>query len=485
MSESLLLPVILSGGAGTRLWPVSRETRPKPFIRLPDGQSLLQKTLLRAAALPEVTTILTVTNRDLYFQTKDEYEEALAARPTHRSGPPHTPFLLEPIGRNTAPAAALAALYARHHHGPETVLLLMPADHLIANSEAFTHTVTLAAQLARQNHLVTFGVTPTAPETGFGYIEAAQPLPGHPHAHAVARFVEKPDAARAAHYLAAGNYYWNAGIFVFTAEALLNALHTHAPELLTAAEAIWAQTDPTATPVELPRAPFAQLSDISLDYAVMEHAQNLAVIPCDLGWNDIGSWNALAQLAPPDENGNRTLGEALLYDTRNTFIQSEHHLVAAVGVENLIIVDTPDATLVAHQDHTQAVKHLVTHLKNRGHDAYRYHRTVFRPWGSYTVLEEGPRFKIKRIEVKPGASLSLQMHHHRSEHWIVVSGVARIINGESERLIHTNQSTFIPAGCKHRLENPGKIPLILIEVQTGEYLGEDDIVRFADEYGRQ
>lgn len=325
-----------------------------------------------------------------------------------------------------------------------------------------------------------------APETGFGYIEAGDSLPVHDGAgKVVLRFVEKPDASRAAEYLAAGRYYWNAGMFCFTAEALLTAMETTCPELLAAARTVWAQSEKTANPVELPKTPFRELPDISIDYALMEKAANVAVVPCDLGWSDIGSWNALAILAQADEAGNRSIGETVLLDCHNIFVQSEAHLVAAVGVEDLIIVDTPDATLVAHKKKAQEVKRIVQYLKYRNHHVYRVHRTVFRPWGSYTVLEEGPRFKIKRIEVKPGASLSLQLHHHRSEHWVVVTGMAKVINGTQEFFVRPNESTYIPAGQLHRLMNPGTIPLIMIEVQCGEYLGEDDIVRIEDQYGRK
>jgi mannose-1-phosphate guanylyltransferase len=472
-APSRLLPIILSGGAGTRLWPVSREAHPKPFIRLADGQSLLQKTFLRAAGLPGVEEVVTVTSRDYYFQTKDEYQATAASVATT--------FLLEPCSRNTAPAIALAALYAQATHGPETTLLILPADHLIRDLDAFAAAVDAAAELAAEGRLVTFGIEPTAPETGFGYIEAGEKIGA---GRTALRFVEKPDAARAAEYLAAGNFYWNSGMFCFRADALLAAMETTCPDVLAAARACWSATDATARPIEFPREAFAAQPDISIDYAVMEKAAHVAVVPCNLGWSDIGSWNALCALAPADESGNRTLGEALLIDSRNTFVQSEHHLVAALGVEDLVIVDTPDATLVAHKDKTQDVKAIVQRLKAQGHEAYRLHRTVFRPWGSYTVLEEGPRFKIKRIEVKPGASLSLQMHYHRAEHWVVVAGMARVTNGEKDLLINTNESTFIPAGCKHRLENPGKVPLAIIEVQVGDYVGEDDIVRFEDHYGR-
>ncbi|MEJ5270317.1 MAG: mannose-1-phosphate guanylyltransferase/mannose-6-phosphate isomerase [Hydrogenophilus sp.] len=472
----MLLPVILSGGAGTRLWPVSREAHPKPFIRLPDGQSLLQKTALRAAGLEGVAEFLTVTHRDYYFQTKDEYG---AVGLHHRSR-----FLLEPVSRNTAPAIALAALHA-YAIDPETTLLVLPADHLIANEKAFRRAVTEAVKVAKKGYLVTFGITPTAPETGYGYIETGAPLsPEQLGASWVARFIEKPDGERAKAFLAAGNFYWNAGMFCFTAATLLQTMESASPDLLAGVQACWERRDPVEMPIELPRQAFETLPNISFDYAVMERAQNVAVVPCDFEWSDIGSWDALARLLPSDADGNRYRGEVELIDSRNTFVHSEHHLIAAIGVEDLIIVDTPDATLVAHRGKAQEVRRVVELLKKRNHAASRFHRTVHRPWGCYTVLEEGERFKIKRIEVKPGASLSLQMHHHRSEHWVVVSGTARITNGQEETLLQPNQSTYIPAGQKHRLENPGKIPCVLIEVQCGEYLGEDDIVRFADRYGR-
>jgi mannose-1-phosphate guanylyltransferase/mannose-6-phosphate isomerase len=472
-----LLPVILSGGAGTRLWPVSREAHPKPFIRLPDGQSLLQKTFLRAAALDEVSEILTVTNRDYYFATKDEYPASANI---------NTTFLLEPCGRNTMPAVALAALQIEATHGPEACLLVLPADHLIADHSAFAAAVATAVELASAGQLVTFGIEPTAPETGFGYIEAGAAIPTKVGAGKMARrFVEKPDAARAAEYLAAGNYYWNAGMFCFRADVLLTAMDIVCPDVLAAARDCWKAIDSRAAPIEFPREAFATQPDISIDYALMEKAANVAVVPCAIGWSDIGSWNALGELVAADAAGNRILGEAVMVGSQNNYVQTEHHLVAAVGVEDLIIVDTQDAVLVAHKDHTQDVKQVVTRLKQSGHETYRLHRTVSRPWGTYTVLEEGPRFKLKRIEVKPGASLSLQMHHHRSEHWIVVSGMAKVTNGERELFVNSNESTYIPAGHRHRLENPGLLDLVMIEVQSGEYLGEDDIVRFDDQYGRR
>ncbi|MBP9800237.1 MAG: mannose-1-phosphate guanylyltransferase/mannose-6-phosphate isomerase [Sterolibacterium sp.] len=479
----MIVPVILSGGAGSRLWPVSREGHPKPFIRLADGESLLLKTYRRAAIVATHGDIITVTNRDYYFQSKDEFNSG-------RFSEQRTRYLLEPFGRNTAPAIAVAALHLREHYGDTAIMMVMAADHLIRNETAFAEAVRHAAQLAAAGHMVTFGIPPTAAETGFGYIEQGDAVQGHEDGAAahVRRFVEKPDAATAAQYLASGRYLWNSGMFCFQVGTVLAELQQHAPEVLATV-----QTCLTTSPVEeanhgqlleLDAAHFSSVPDISIDHAVMERSGRVVVLPAPFDWNDIGSWEALRQLVEPDEQGNRALGDALFVDCRNTFLQSEGRLLAAVGVQDLILVETADAVLAVHPDRVQEVRQIVQKLKQRGHESYKLHRTVARPWGTYTVLEEGRRFKIKRIVVKPGASLSLQLHHHRSEHWIVVQGMARVLNGDEERYVNTDESTYIPAGHRHRLENPGVLDLVMIEVQSGEYLGEDDIVRFADQYGR-
>ncbi len=468
-----LIPTILCGGAGSRLWPVSRELHPKPFIRLADGQSLLQKAFLRGALLPGVQEILTVTNRELLFKTQDEFREINTAALA-------TSFILEPFGRNTAAAIAAAALRVAQMHGQDAVMLVLAADHLIADQPAFEQAVTQAAALAASGKLVTFGIQPDAPETGYGYLEA--------EGNSVLRFVEKPSLEKAQDYLDSGRYLWNSGMFCFTAGAMLQQLEQHCPQILAATRACIEQSRSAQgagfTQLELDPKTFAKVPDNSIDYAVMEKSNQVAVVPCSIGWSDIGSWTALGDLAEPDHDGNRLQGDTFLYSTRNCTIQSDHRLVGTVGIDNLIIIDTPDAVLVASKSRAQDVKHIYAGLKAKGHAAYKLHRTVHRPWGTYTVLEEGQGFKIKRIEVKPGASLSLQMHHHRSEHWIVVSGMARVVNGERELFVNTNESTYIPAGHKHRLENPGLLSLVMIEVQSGGYLGEDDIVRFEDNYGR-
>ncbi|KVS42255.1 mannose-1-phosphate guanylyltransferase/mannose-6-phosphate isomerase [Burkholderia ubonensis] len=468
-----LLPVIMCGGAGSRLWPVSREAHPKPFIRLADGESLLQKAFLRAAALDGVDEILTVTNRDLFFKTEDEFREVNRRQLA-------TSFILEPFGRNTAPAVAAAAIHVARAHGEQTVMLVLAADHVITQFDSFTDAVRRAEALAQQGKVVTFGVRPDVPETAYGYIEA--------NGETVLRFVEKPKVEQAQAYLESGRFLWNSGIFCFTAGTMLKEMAEHCPDVLDTVRACLDQspssTSPRGAQIRLEPGSFGAVPDISVDYAVMEKCRHVAVVPCDIGWSDVGSWASLSELSAPDDHGNRVEGEALLVDVENTFVHSDSRLVGAVGVRNLLVIDTPDALLVADRDRAQDVKHLYAELKARGHEAYKVHRTVHRPWGTYTVLEEGPRFKIKRIEVKPGASLSLQMHHHRSEHWVVVSGMAKVINGESEFFVSTNQSTYIPAGHKHRLENPGVVELVMIEVQSGEYLGEDDIVRFEDNYGR-
>jgi mannose-1-phosphate guanylyltransferase / mannose-6-phosphate isomerase len=471
--SSRLVPVILCGGAGSRLWPLSREQHPKPFIRLPDGQSLLQKAFLRAAELDGVTQVIIVTNRDLVFKIEVEIAEV-----NSRNHP--ISLILEPFGRNTAAAVASAALLAAESD-PETALLILAADHLIEDADAFSTAVIQAHEMADEGKLVTFGITPSEPETGYGYIEH--------EGETVVRFVEKPDLERAQAFLASGRFLWNSGMFCFRARTILEEFELHAPAILEAVQAT-IQHSHTARgedffQCDLEPSQFNAVPEDSFDYAIMERTRHAAVVPCDVGWSDIGSWRSLGVVGDHDENGNRLEGEVILHDVKGCFIRADERLIGAVGIENIIVVDTADALLVAHKDHSQNVKHLYTRLKAKGHEAHRFHQTVHRPWGTYTVLENGDGFKIKRIVVKPGASLSLQMHHHRSEHWIVVSGAATIVNGEEEIFLSTNQSTYIPAGHKHRMINPGKIDLVLIEVQSGQYLGEDDIVRFDDVYGRK
>lgn len=480
---NILVPVILSGGAGSRLWPVSREGHPKPFMKLADGQTLLEKTYRRASNLPGAyiengnIKLLTVTNRDYYFMSRDELEKAGATGT----------FLLEPYARNTAPAIALAAHRVRAKLGPDALMLVLAADHLILDEAAFAKAVEHATQLASPPHnlLVTFGIVPTGPETGFGYIEAGQKIE---EGQRVKAFVEKPDGIRAQAYLDAGNYFWNSGMFCFSAGQFLDQLDICAPDVAESTRICWnaMQSDSLkdSTMIEIPEALFKAAPDISVDFAVMEKSKNVAVVPGNFGWSDIGSWGAIRDLVAPDSNNNRASGEAIFVQTDNTFVQTEDRLVAAVGVSNLMIIDTADALLVANPLYAQEVKTVVNLLKNKNHDAYKLHQTVSRPWGTYTVLEDHSGFKIKRIEVKPGGKLSLQMHHHRSEHWIVVKGQANIVNGDSNITLLANESTYIPAGHKHRLENPIDDQLVMIEVQCGNYLGEDDIVRFEDTYGR-
>lgn len=476
-----LVPLILAGGAGTRLWPLSRETAPKPFIPLRDGESLLAKTVLRALKLPDVSTLVTVTNRDYYLRTMDEYAGLGSVAPRDPV------FLLEPFGRNTAPAIALGALWAQANGHEDCVLLVLPADHVIGNLDAFEAAVACAAEWARQGRLVAFGVVPTRPDPAFGYIQC-DPAPldasgNSPPAYLARSFVEKPPLAKVQDFLATGDYLWNSGIFAFTPRAISAALSRHAPQVMATANSVFAGQHATAaaTIVDIDAALFAAMPDISIDYAVMEPAAacgDVVVVRGAFAWSDIGSWQAIAALTEADADGNRGLGERIMIDTHGTYVHSQDRIVATVGVENLVIVDTADAVLIAHCDHLQRVKDVVGELKARAHDAYRVHRTATRPWGTYTVLEEAPGFKIKRIEVRPGASLSLQLHHRRSEHWVVVKGVARVTREDAVYDVRANESTFIPRETRHRLENSGAEPLVIIEVQCGEYLGEDDIVRF-------
>lgn len=481
MSKLGLLPVILSGGAGTRLWPVSREGHPKPFMKLADGQSLLEKTYLRAAKLSQCLrvndcpNVLTVTNQDYYFLSRDVELKTKV----------NSLFLLEPFARNTAAAIALAAHQAISHYGQDVVMLILPADHLIDDFEHFNEAVNKAYVLANDGYLVTFGIKPNAPETGFGYIECGLELGA---GRKVTRFVEKPKLETAQQYLSAGNYLWNSGMFCFRAATLLEQMEIWAPKVASSVKMCWAgmyQQSSLTTALEIPGAPFEVVPNISIDYALMERSDKVVVVEGDFTWNDIGSWAAIRDLARPDANGNRALGESVFVDSTNTFVQSEDRLVAAVGLKDIMVIDTPDALLVVDANRSQDVKTVVAQLKLADHQIVKLHRTVSRPWGTYTVLQEGVNFKIKRIEVKPRGRLSLQMHHHRSEHWIVVSGKAKVINGEQTLTLLKDESTYIPAGHKHRLENIGSDMLVMIEVQSGDYTGEDDIVRFDDEYGRR
>lgn len=474
MVKQTVVPLIIAGGAGTRLWPVSRQAFPKPFLTLPDGASLLQKTLQRAALVTSSGEIVTVTNRDYTFQTRDTYALTPVSRDLRLS------YLLEPVGRNTAPAIAIGAHYVLAHYGPDAILVVLPADHLIADGTEFQEAVTQAVQLASAGHLVTFGIMPTGPDTGFGYIEQGDPLLG---GYRVRRFIEKPKHAVAQGFLEQGGYLWNSGMFCFTAGALLNALASHAPEWSETAKRCWDAISTDGSLHVLPAA-FADIPNISLDYAVMEKADNAAVVLSRFSWSDIGSWSAYARLIPPDARGNRALGDPILIDADRCLVHAHDRVVALLGTEDLLVIDTPDALLIAATSRDQDVKGVVTELKKRGHEVHNLHRTAHRPWGTYTVLEEGSHFKIKRLVVKPGQALSLQMHHHRSEHWVVVSGTAKVVNGTSEKLVRINESTYIPSGTMHRLSNPGTIDLVLIEVQSGQYLGEDDIVRMDDQYGR-
>ena len=469
----MIVPVIISGGAGSRLWPLSREQHPKPFIKLPDGETLIRKTFARAAGLPGVERLLTVTNRELLFLAADEF--ALVDAPGVKLD-----FILEPVGRDTAAAVALAALSVAETIGRDAVMLVMPADHLIADVAGFSASVKSAAAMAAKGRIVTFGIRPDRPETGFGYLEV--------EGDRVLRFVEKPDLARAEAYLAGGRHFWNSGMFCFAAGTMLDAMEAHCPDVLaatrTALEAAQTMSGADRTTVELDRDSFSQVPAISIDYAVMEKAADIGFVPAAFDWSDIGSWTAISDLVEADDAGNRVFGQALLHDTGGSYVHSEDRLVSLVGVSDLLVVDTADALLVAHRDRAQDVKAIYNRLKASGSDEASLHRKVHRPWGTYTVLETGPRFKIKRIVVKPGARLSLQSHRHRSEHWVVVAGTAGIVNGDAALVLSTDQSTYIPCGNRHRLENPGTDDLVIIEVQTGEYLGEDDIVRYDDIYGR-
>lgn len=467
----MLIPTILSGGVGSRLWPVSREGRPKQFLPLGGTLSMLQETSQRVADLEAAAPII-VCNDEHRFLVAEQLRE-IDITPAA--------LILEPSGRNTAPAIALAAMRALAID-PEAVLLVLPADHHIGNTKAFTDAVAAALPIAVSGRLVTFGVVPTSPETGYGYIRCGEAIADG--ISELAEFVEKPDLATAESYLADGNFLWNSGMFLLRADSFLQALAAHAPAISEACQKAMAGAEQDMDFLRPERDAFLACPSDSIDYAVMEHTDVGAVVSLDCGWSDIGAWSALWEVGNADDDGNVIEGDVLATDTRNSYLRSETRLVTTTGVDNLVVVETADAVLVADRDRVQGVKDIVTALKTAGRTEATVHQRVFRPWGSYESLIVGDRFQVKRIVVNPGQKLSLQMHHHRAEHWIVVQGTAEITNGEDVFVLKEDQSTYIPLGTKHRLVNPGKIPLELIEVQSGSYLGEDDIVRFDDVYGR-
>jgi mannose-1-phosphate guanylyltransferase/mannose-6-phosphate isomerase len=486
MSMIQVTPVILCGGSGTRLWPLSRAGFPKQFLSLTGNESLFQQAAQRLVALGaediQVAKPLIVTGEEHRFLASEQLREA---------GIELGAALLEPVGRNTAPALTLAALAAQAH-GEDPVLVVTPADQTMVNTAAFTHTMQHAIREADSGSIVILGITPDRPETGYGYIQVTCHCEERSDAaiqsHDVQRFVEKPNQATAQQYLQEGNYYWNAGMFVLKASVWLKALQQFRPDIAQATQTAWAAKTQDNAFIRPGKAEFTTTPSESIDYAVMEHCPGSAfpiqMVPLDAGWSDLGAWDAVWNVLPKDEQGNAHVGDVLITNTRNTLVHATGRLVSLVGVSDLIVIETPDAVLVADKTRSQDVKHIVAQLQSSQREEHTLHRKVHRPWGWYDSIDEGGRFKVKRIQVKPGASLSLQKHHHRAEHWIVVKGTAEITNGDKVLMLTENQSTYIPLGEVHRLANPGTIPLEIIEVQSGIYLGEDDIVRFEDTYGR-
>jgi len=474
-----ITPVILSGGSGTRLWPLSRQLNPKQFLKLTGERTMLQQTFWRLRGLP-CRSPIAVCNEEHRF---------LAGEQMLEMGIKNFPIILEPSPRNTAPAIALAAIHALtqglgEDKGDDPTLLVLPADHVIADEEAFRKAVMKALPAAIDGRLVTFGIVPEKPETGYGYIEKGKEHEENPDIYEVAFFREKPDEETARGYIGSGKYYWNSGIFLFRAETYLEELKRHASKVYEACTKAMQKTEKDLDFIRVEPEAFELSPSISIDYAVMERTDLASVVPLDAGWSDVGSWSALWEVCEKNTENNSIVGDVKAMSTENCLIRAENRLVATIGVKDLAVVETKDAVLVAHKDHVQKVKDLVGEIRQNGRHEHLNQREVFRPWGSYDSLETGERFQVKRIRVKPGAGLSLQMHHHRAEHWIVVKGSAKVtIDGETIFLTE-NESTFIPVGKPHRLENPGKIPLDLIEVQSGSYLGEDDIVRLEDSYGR-
>jgi len=466
----MILPVIMAGGSGTRLWPLSRGNYPKQFLTLSGEQTMLQSTLNRLNGLTHSPAML-ICNEEHRF---------IAAEQVRQLGVEHNGIFLEPVGRNTAPAIALAAIKAIEQ-GEDPLLLVLAADHVIENTAVFQQRVNQAAELAQQDKLVTFGIVPTAPETGYGYIKRGIQFNT---GFVVDAFVEKPDSNTAEQYIQSGYYYWNSGMFLFKASRYLNELKAFRPDIYAACGKAMQNQSNDLDFIRVDKELFEACPDESVDYAVMEHTKDAIVVPMDAGWSDVGGFAALWEISPKDRNGNAFSGDVKAIDTKNTLVFGEDKLVATVGVEDLVIVNTKDAVLVAHKNESQKVKAIVQQLKDEQRSEAKLHREVYRPWGKYDSVDSGDRFQVKRITVKPGAKLSVQMHHHRAEHWIVVSGTAKVQIDDTEQFVTENESVYIPITAVHALENPGKVDLELIEVQSGSYLGEDDIVRFEDRYGR-
>ncbi len=468
-------PVILCGGSGTRLWPLSRALYPKQFVDLGDGHTLFRNTLERINHLSDnAEPVILCTESHRFYVSAALLECEMSGR-----------IILEPEPRNTAPAIAAASFFARERGreigNDDPILLVLPSDHLLQDKEAFAAGVLKARELAERGLIVTFGITPTGPETGFGYIQQGDAVGS---GYRVIRFVEKPDAQNARDMLAEGGFSWNSGIFLFRASTYLNELKKFAPELYGSCEAAWRNNEKNGKFIRLGAKDFLTSPSESIDYAVMEKTNLAAVVPLSTEWSDLGSWEALYQVGSKDENRNVCIGDVICKDSADCYLHGTHRLVTAVGLRNIAVIETQDALLVVHRSRVQDVKEIVGHLNKSHRSESKHHPLVYRPWGSYETLAIASRFQVKRIVVNPGAELSLQMHHHRAEHWVVVSGTAEVTNGESIQMITENQSTYIPLGTMHRLKNPGVIPLVLIEIQSGSYLGEDDIVRFDDIYGR-
>jgi mannose-1-phosphate guanylyltransferase len=469
----MILPVVMAGGTGSRLWPLSRELYPKQFLPLVTDHTMIQDTVLRLDGLKGLLPPLFLCNEDHRFLVAEQLRE-ISCSPES--------IILEPVGRNTAPAIALAAFQALSS-GNDPLLLVLAADHMIENTAVFHEVVEKATPIAESGKLVTFGIVPTAPETGYGYIHQGKKLGDS--AFEVGSFEEKPEKKVAEAYLKEGSYLWNSGMFLFKASVYLNELKMFEPELYDASQASFEQSEGDCDFLRVNKEEFVKCPSNSIDYAVMEKTKDAVVIPLDAGWNDVGSWSSLWAVSDKDEQGNVVKGDVLLEDTQNSMILANKRQVSTLGVDNLVIVETADSILVADKNKVEDVKKIITRLKEQGRSEVNHHRQVCRPWGKYDSIDNGNRFQVKHITVNPGEKLSIQMHYHRAEHWIVVSGTAKVTNGDKEIILTENHSTYIPIGTIHALENPGTIPLEMIEVQSGSYLGEDDIVRFEDRYGRE